>query len=254
MKLRLTLAVVLSLILVDYFTGVLTANLLRLGWNLQAVFAFLTSANAVHYFGKRSFPVAVFTAYLYHPYPLGRHATFILDVLALSLVGVTIWLLRGYVSGLLFNDYTGFRWQYVSSVQWLTGFQLLYFMFRRFVGNALASLNMAVSSVWGFGWLHEILLFHPLKLFVHPSHLLYVHTQLVTLVILASFLLIYFWRWSSVSLAGFTFFVAYSVFADPMLHSISYVGNFPLKGLVQFVDRLPAMAAMLTLPWGFKRG
>jgi len=62
----------------------------------------------------------------------------------------------------------------------------------------------------------------------------------------------YLWGFNRVSIAGLAFFTVYSIFLDPHLHGISYLGNPPLKAVIQFADRLPAMFALLTLPWGFK--
>jgi len=156
--LRLILFTVMLTMLVEYCLGVFAVNFVRFDYSLPDLFTYLLNPNSLRYYLKRSLPIALFTVFLFKTDFGSVRLTLIFDVLVLSLIGVTIWVLKGYFSGVLFSRYTYMRWQYVSSVQWITVFQLLYFTLRRFLYNGFAALNIATQAVWSFGWLHEVLL------------------------------------------------------------------------------------------------
>ena len=233
-----------------YYTDMIVTNLVTKG-GLRGFLEWLLTLKTARYYAKRTLPVVLlFFALVYAPVIVYDVIYYAITYLALPLLFLAI------LSGNILRNY-GLEWQYAPAIQWLGAASIIYNRLKP-MGKPTA-MNISIDTVYAGGWLHEIYLYHPRKLFIHSSHVLGVHTQLLALVFLLGFMVYHRWRptrWFKDSLAFWVFYIVvvtpWLVKVPPRFAWFDIRHRNVVKFLVQWAWRLPTVNLALATIGGFQ--
>lgn len=257
-SLRIALAAFLLCALTYRAVNVVLVNIALKG-GVQPFLTWFLRFNTLRYYGKRSLPILTFAMYLLKPKGSRFLDMFYDNMYYIALMlGVPL-LMYGFMSGTVLKKMYEFAWQYAPALEWLATFAYLYPATNNRVHSKPASFNIALCGVFAGGWFYEVFHYHPVKLFVHPSHTLVFHTQIISLIFLGYILYRHGWKPTDNFIITSVFLLGYVTVIFPWFIKIpAYFSGYDfyhrniVKQTVQWLVRLPAVATLVTIPGGFE--
>lgn len=152
----------------------------------------------------------------------------------------------GFVNGLSFEQYTGFRWDYHALTHWSLAFILATMLSHRKVGNSISSLNFGFQSIMAAGWLYEILRGHNVEMFYSKGYPTIIMPQILSIIILCWILYKHKFKPNKTFAATTTIFLAFSLFYTSKLF---WKIPLPYRSIL---TRIPATAMILSTLTGIE--
>jgi hypothetical protein len=145
------------------------------------------------------------------------------------------------------GDHNSFDWTYAAIIEYLAGFVLAYFLFKRKVSDDLASATFATCLVMFAGVFYELPLYNLNGVWLDPSYPFLVCTNLLCGLFLVYFLAVHRWRpepWFLTAMG------CYFLNAWLWLDSL---GTVPAYGnITVWVPRAVGLAVLLSLTMGME--
>jgi len=177
-------------------------------------------------------------------------ASWLLAIVAFSsfLFMTVAFVSRGFPFIVSLGDHNSFDWTYAAVVEYLAGFVLAYFLFKRKVHDDLASAAFATTLVMFAGVFYELPVYNLNGVWFDPSYPFLVCTNLLCGAFLAYFLYVHKWRPESFFILAMGFYCFNGWYWSDTL------GTLPIYNEVMaWIPRAVGLAALLSLACGIKK-